>query len=112
VAPWAGRDVEHVEDTKQARREARERVGAYYEAELGRLLDRVAEAIDRYRRGELDVYEVDDLIHHYKQATRKLWSFCWGNGGGSHTLTVARLLDDPELGPAGDWWEQAERRRR
>jgi hypothetical protein len=103
--------VERIEDTKQARRAARERVGAYHEQELARLLERVEEAIERYKRGELDVFDVDDLIHHYKKAAQKLWAFCWGSGG-SHLLTIARLLDDSEFAPAGDWWEQAERRPR
>ena len=104
--------MQQFEDTKQGRRAAREQVGAYYEQELARLLEHVDDAIARYKREELDVHDVDELIHQYHKASQKLWSFCWGQGGGSHALFVARLLDDPELGPAGDWWERAERRRR
>jgi hypothetical protein len=104
--------VDHFTDTKAGRRAAQERVAAYYEQELTRLLERVAEALGHLEQGELDVYEVDDLIHRYKKATQRLWSFCWGRGGGSHVLWVARVLDDTEFGPGGDWWEQAERGRR
>ena len=97
--------------TKAERRAARERVSTYYEQELAKLLERVGEAIDKYRAGELDVHDVDDLIHRYKRAARRLYSFCWDRGGGSHVVFIAHVLDEPELG-SRDWWEEAEPRRR
>jgi hypothetical protein len=101
------------EATRAERRAARERVSAYYEAELAKLVERVADAIARYRAGESDVHDVDEVIHRYSKATRELWKFCWSGGGGTHVLFVARTL---ELRAAEadevDWWEEAERRRR
>jgi hypothetical protein len=101
------------EATKSERRAARERVAAYYAAELAKLVEHVENAIARYRAGELDAIDVDDIIHHYSKAARELWKFCWSGGGGSHMLFVARTL---EIWAAEadevDWWEEAERRRR
>jgi hypothetical protein len=101
------------EATKAERRAARERVSAYYEAELAKLVERVEQALARYRADELDIHDVDDAIHRYSNAARELWKFCWSRGGGSHAVFVARTL---ELWTAQadevDWWEEAERRRR
>jgi hypothetical protein len=62
--------------------------------------------------GEIDVFEVDELIHHYKQSARELWKFCNLSGGGP--VGAARALEflrehgeDPP-----DWWAAGERRRR
>jgi hypothetical protein len=60
--------------SKPERRAARAAVGAYHEAELARLLEHVRGGLARYDVGELDAFELDDLIHHYKRATQKLWS--------------------------------------
>jgi hypothetical protein len=99
--------------TKAERRAARERVSAYYEAELAKLVERVEQALARYRAGEIDIHEVDDVIHRYSSAARELWKFCWSQATGSHTVFVARTL---ELWAAEadeiNWWEQAERGRR
>jgi hypothetical protein len=97
---------------KQKRRAARALVGTYYEAELAGLVEHVAEALGRYRSGEIDVHELDDVIHHYKKATRELWKFCFMGGSGSYAETVAATLEmltaDDER---PDWWAAAERRR-
>lgn len=99
--------------TKAERRAARERVSAYYETELTKLIEHVEEAIARYRAGQIDVHDMDDLIHRYSKAARELWKFCWSTGGGTHVLFVARTLelwaDEAE---EVDWWEEAERRRK
>src|SRR5207244_4946735 len=60
------------EATKGERRAARERVSRYYETELAKLIDRVDEAIARYRDGEIGVHDVDDVIHRYSKAARAL----------------------------------------
>jgi hypothetical protein len=99
--------------TKAERRAARERVSAYYETELAKLVGHVEDAMTHYRSGEIDVHEVDDVIHRYSKAARELWKFCWSHGSGSHVLVVARAL---ELWASEaeqiDWWEEAEQRRR
>jgi len=96
--------------SKAERRAARDAVGAYHEAELARLLERVREGLARYDAGEIDAFELDELIHHYKRATQKLWSFC--TGGGAHVYSTARTLEWlREQGELPDWWEQATPRR-
>lgn len=98
--------------TKAERRAARERVSAYHEAELTKLVEHVEEAIARYRAGEIDVYDVDEVIHRYSKTARELWKFCWSGGSGSHVLFAARTLDFWSAeGDEVDWWEEAERRR-
>ena len=100
----------HAGPSKAERRAARAAVGAYHEAELARLLEHVREGLERYDAGEIDAFELDDLIHHYKRATQKLWSFC--TGGGTHVYSTARTLEWlPEQGELPDWWEQATPRR-
>jgi hypothetical protein len=101
------------EATKAERRAARERVAAYHEAELAKLVEHVEAAIGRYRAGEIDVHDVDDVIHHYSKAARELWKFCWSRGSGSHAVLVAGVLERWAAEADDlDWWEQAERRRR
>jgi hypothetical protein len=58
--------------SKARRRVARTVVATYHEAELAGLVEHVAEAIERYRAGELDVHDVDDVIHRYHKATQEL----------------------------------------
>ena len=67
--------------SKAERRAARAVVAAYHEAELGKLIERLRAGIARYDAGVIDAFELDDLVHHYKRATQKLWSFCVGSGG-------------------------------
>jgi hypothetical protein len=99
--------------TKAERRAARERVSAYYEAELAKLVDRVEDAVRRYRAGEIDVHDVDAVIHRYSKATRELWKFCWSGGSGSHMVFVARALEAwAAEADEVDWWEEAEKPRR
>jgi hypothetical protein len=96
--------------SKAERRAARAAVGAYHEAELARLIDHVREGLERYDAGEIDAFELDELIHHYKRATQKLWSFC--TGGGAHVYSTARTLEWlRDQGELPDWWEQATPRR-
>src|ERR671935_779562 len=96
--------------SKVERRAARAAVGAYQEAELARLLEHVREGLERYDAGEIDAFELDELIHHYTRATQKLWSFC--TGGGAHVYSTARTLEWlREQDKLPDWWEQATPRR-
>ncbi|MGH2714688.1 MAG: hypothetical protein ACRDM7_12530 [Thermoleophilaceae bacterium] len=81
-------------------------VGTYYEAALAELLERVREGFSRYDVRELDAFELDDLIHRYKRATRELWKFC-GNVTGSGAHFVARTLEELQArGETIDWWER------
>lgn len=100
------RDRQAGDVSKAERRAARAAVAAYHEAELARLIERLRAEIARYDSGEIDAFELDDLIHHYKRATQKLWGFCTGSGGQIETAarTLAWLRDQEEL---PNWWEQA-----
>ena len=69
--------------TKAERRAASKSVSAYHEAQLAHLIEHIAAAVDRYRAGEIDAYAVDETLHHYHQAARELWKFCWSGGGGT-----------------------------
>jgi len=71
----------------------------------------VRDGIERMDAGEIDPFELDELIHHYKRSAQKLWSFCGSGGSDWETaaLTVEwwRETDDPET----DWWEAGRPRR-
>jgi hypothetical protein len=94
--------------SKAERRAARQAVGAYHESELGKLLEHVRDGFAQYAAGEIDAFDLDDLIHRYKRSAQKLWSFCTGSS--EH---VARMLDwMREQGDETDWWKAGEPRRR
>lgn len=63
-------------DSSTARQAAAERVGRYHRTELRSLLERVRDGFERLDGGEIDEFELDDLIHHYKRAAKGLWVFC------------------------------------
>jgi len=60
---------------KSERRAARSVVAEYHRAELVGLLARVAEAVDRYRGGELDAFDVDQVLFQYSRAAKELWKY-------------------------------------
>lgn len=95
---------------KSEKRAAVEAVAAYHEAQLAALLEHVAQAVDRFRAGELDAFEVDDIIFQYKRAAKELWKFC--NLGDA--VSTARLITDPPEGLAAPegWWEEGAPKRR
>jgi hypothetical protein len=96
--------------SKTERRAARATVGAYHETGLARLIERVREGPTRYDAGDIDVFELDELIHHFKRASQKLWTFCTGSGAQTHA--TARTIDWlSQQGELPDWWEQATSRR-
>jgi hypothetical protein len=97
---------------KAARRAAREQVAAYHQARLDELVEHVATAVDDWRAGSVDAYDVDEVLHHYQRAARELWKFCWGTGGGGHVeLIVAHLHRLAEDDQVIDWWERGAARR-
>ena len=100
--------------SKESRRVARALVATYHEAELaGDLVEHVAEAIERYRSGELDVHDVDEVIHRYHKAAQDLWKFCFRGGSGTYAETVAATLEHMTAeGERPDWWAAGERRLR
>ena len=99
-------------DDKAERRAARATVAAYHQEELRGLLEHVRDGFRQLDAGEIDEFELDDLIHRYKRAAAKLWSFCGSSGG--EWLSAARALEyGRSLGePGPDWWDQAAPKRR
>jgi len=85
--------------TKSERRAAREVIAAYHEAQLAELLQRVGETVDSFRAGELDAFDVDQVIFQYSRAARELRKFC--NLG--DVMFTARMIS--EEAPAA-WWER------
>lgn len=85
-------------------------VGSYHEAQLARLLEHVREGYAAYDAGQIDAFDMDDTIHRYEQAARKLRSFC--EGSGSDVEFAARTLELwKSEGYERDWWEEGAPRR-
>lgn len=104
-------DGDRSAEDKAERQAARELVGTYHRTELHKLLDHVREGFVRLDSGEIDEFELDQLIHQYKKAATKLWSFCGSSGSRwvQAANAVRRLEDTGE--PGLDWWEEAAPRR-
>jgi len=94
------------------RRAARRTIGVYHEQQLRALLEHVREGFARLDAGEIDAFELDDLIHRYKRSARELWKFCGQSG--SEWLTAARTLEYLQERGEGlpDWWAAGEPRSR
>jgi hypothetical protein len=66
---------------KAKRREARVIVEAYHQEQLRALLEHVRDGFARLDVGEIDEFELDDLIHRFKRATKQLRILCGSTGG-------------------------------
>ena len=84
---------------KSERQEAREVVAACHEAALGELVAHVAAAIDGFRNGDLDAFEVDRALFQYSRGAKELWKFC----NMADIVWTADLMRDQ---PSIDWWER------
>jgi hypothetical protein len=91
--------------SKSERRAAREAVAEYHQAQLAALVQHVGEAVDRFRAGQLDVFEVDQVVFQYSRAAKELWKFC----NASDVEFTTSLIGN---GPPVDWWERGAPRRR
>lgn len=91
--------------SKSERRAAREAVAAYHEARLAELVARVGDAVDRFRAGELDAFDADQILFQYSRAAKELWKFC----NLHHVESTARVILDR---PPADWWERGAPSRR
>ena len=91
--------------TKSERRAAREAVAAYHEAQLAALVQRVGEAVDSFRAGELDAFDTDQILFQYSRAAKELWKFC----NLSDVELSAQVIRE---GPPPDWWERGAPKRR
>ncbi|HEV2013160.1 MAG TPA: hypothetical protein VGR77_04665 [Candidatus Dormibacteraeota bacterium] len=101
----------HEAAAEKARSRAdRESVASYHQAALTKLLEHVRTGFARYDEGQIDAFELDELIHRYKRATTELWKFCGATG--SQVAAAARAIDwRTREGQAIDWWEEGGLRR-
>jgi hypothetical protein len=90
---------------KSERRAARSVVVNYHDAQLRALVDRVGKAIDRYRAGELEAFEIDRVLFQYSRAAKELWKFC------NHLPVEVAAAIILEQSPT-DWWERGAPRER
>jgi hypothetical protein len=97
-------------DEKAKRRAAQELIAAYHMAQLRMLLEHVRAGFAQLDAGEIDEFELDDLIFHYKRSAGELWKFCEMSGGhyehAANGLAYAR-----EQGEEPDWWDRGAPRR-
>lgn len=106
-----GPDAPRVATEKAERRAARELIGNYHQEQLGGLLEHVRAGFVRLDAGEIDEFDLDDLIHRYKRSAVELWKFCGSSGG--QWLSAARALAyQREHGDEPDWWDAGAPRRR
>ena len=80
-------------------------MAAYHEAKLSELVTHVAAAIDRFRDGDLDAFDVDRVLFQYSRAARELWKYC--NLG--NVEVIARYV---HAMPPIDWWARGALRER
>lgn len=86
------------------RRAARETLAAYHDQQLRALLERVRTGFARFDAGEIDAFDLDDLIHHYKRSALELWKFC-GSSGSDWQRAASALAYCQEQGDEPDWWQ-------
>ncbi len=100
--------IRDIEGEKARRGAARKLIGAYHEEQLRLLLARVREGFEALDRGEIDPFELAELIHRYKRSAQKLWSFCGSSGSAweQAALTVERWREHSNEAP--DWWAAGE----
>ena len=98
--------IRDIANEKARRRAARAMIGEYHEQQLRGLLEHVRDGFRQLDAGEIDPFDLDELIHHYKRSAQKLWSFCGSSGGEwEHAaLTLEWLRESGEEEP--DWWER------
>lgn len=90
---------------KAQRRAARSVVADYHHAQLEELVARVGEAVDRHRAGELDAFDVDQVLFQYSRAAKELWKFC---NYLPVEVAAARIREQVPH----DWWERGAPRKR
>lgn len=87
------------------RQAARTQVAAYHEAQQAALVGHIGDAIDRYRVGELNAFDVHQVVFQYSRAARELWKFC---NLASLDLAAVMIRDDLPI----NWWEVGAPKRR
>ena len=65
----------------------------------------MAGAIDRFREGKVDAFDVDHVLFQYSRAARELWKFCNMTG---FEMTAQLIRDQSMI----DWWERGAPKKR
>ena len=104
--------IRDIANEKARRRAARAMIGEYHEQQLRGLLEHVRDGLRQLDAGEIDPFDLDELIHHYTRSAQNLWSFCGSSGGQWEraALTLEWLREGGE--DETDWWERGARRGR
>ena len=89
---------------KTARRAGRQLIAAYHDEQLRKLLEHIRQGLNQLDTGEIDAFEMDELIHRYHRCAQKLWSFC-GSSGGQWLQAAKNLACYRRQGEEPDWWE-------
>jgi hypothetical protein len=100
----AAEDELHASDEKSQRRAARKMIAAYHDEQLRVLLNHIRDGFAKFDAGEIDVFDLDEIIGHYKRSTAKLKNFC-GFSGGQWLRAARNLAYFREQGDEPDWWE-------
>jgi len=101
----------HSSISKARRRTNRALLAAYHEAKLADLLEHIRTGFTDYDAGSIDAFQLDGLIHHYKQTAQELWKFCAVSDAGVDKA-VRALEFLKEEGNEPDWWELGAQRMR
>ena len=97
----------HRRSTDKAERQAaRELIVGYHQEQLRGLLEHVRAGFAHLDAGEIDEFDLDDLIHHYKRSATELWKFC-GSSGGQWLQAARSLVYLHARGEEPDSWEGA-----
>lgn len=94
----------HSRGAKARRRSDRAFLATYHEAKLADLLEHVRAGFAAYAAGQIDAFQLDELIHRYKRSAQELWKFCAVSG--AQVERVVRVLEWRKAeGQEPDWWE-------
>lgn len=75
-----GGDIGSRSADKTDRRASRELIAAYHRSELRALLEHVRGGFEQLDSGEIDEFDLDTLIHHYKRSAAELEVLRIGRG--------------------------------
>jgi hypothetical protein len=73
--PMATDEELHAGDEKAQRRAARKMIAAYHDEQLRLLLNHIRDGFAKFDSGEIDVFDLDEIIGHYKRSAVKLQVF-------------------------------------
>jgi hypothetical protein len=77
-------------------------VASYHQEQLRALLDHVRQGFAHLDAAEIDEFELDDIIHHYKRSATELWKFC-GSTGSRLEQAAGTLAYLRQEGREPDW---------